>query len=221
MKKALIVRGGWDGHEPGPVSEVFRGILEGEGFAVEISDTLDAFCDEEKLKTLSLIIPVWTMGEIRRDQVTPVLNAVASGVGLAGCHGGMCDAFRNSTEWQFLTGAQWVAHPGGDGTPYRVCIKKSSSSPLTEGIEDFDVKSEQYYIHVDPAVNVLAATTFPVAEGPYAANGSVEVPVAFTKRWGLGRVYYNSLGHHADIFDIPQAREMMRRGFLWAARPED
>ncbi len=217
-KKALIVRGGWDGHEPVQVSEIFGGLLEAEGFEVEISDTLNSFKDEEKLLGLSLIVPIWTMGEISNEQLQPVLKAVASGVGLAGCHGGMCDSFRNSVEWQFMTGSQWVAHPFNDGVDYVVNMVQSSSSPLIEGIKDFKVKSEQYYLHVDPCINVLATTTFPISEGPHSANGVITVPVVYTKKWGEGRVFYNSLGHHADIFDIPEAKEFMRRGFVWAAR---
>lgn len=219
-KKALIVRGGWDGHEPIQVSEVFKKTLEECEFEVEVSDTLDAFLDGEKLKTLHLIIPVWTMGEITNDQMWPVVEAVAEGVGIAGCHGGMCDAFRESVQWQFMTGGNWVSHPGGDGTEYVVNIKRGSS-PIVEGIDDFVVRSEQYYLHVDPAVEILATTRFPVVDGPHAANGIVDMPVVWTKRWGNGRVFYNSLGHHADIFDIPSAITIMKRGFLWAAEGKD
>lgn len=217
-KKALIVYGGWDGHEPKQVSEVFRDILESEDFEVELSDTLDTFKDERKLENLNLIIPVWTMGNIMQEQLHPVLKAVESGVGLAGCHGGMCDAFRGSVEWQFMTGSQWVAHPCNDGVEYEVNIVKSTSSPITSGISDFKIKTEQYYLHVDPSVNILATTTFPIFEGPHSTNGKVTVPVVYTKKWGKGKVFYNSLGHHADIFNIEKARELMRRGFLWAAK---
>jgi type 1 glutamine amidotransferase len=217
-KRALIVQGGWDGHEPKQISQVFANILREEGFEVEVSSTLDSFKDEEKLNGLNLIVPIWTMGEITKEQLSPVLKAVEAGVGLAGCHGGMCDAFRNSVEWQFMTGSQWVAHPGNDGVEYEVNIVKSSSSSIIEGMSDFKVKSEQYYIHVDPAINVLATTTFPISEGPHCSNGKVTVPVVYTKTWGKGKVFYNSLGHHADIFDIPEAKELMRRGFLWAAK---
>lgn len=215
QQKALIVWGGWDGHEPRQVGEVFARILGNEGFAVEVSDSLDAFT-RPGLADLDLIVPVWTMGEIAGEQVNPVLEAVAGGTGIAGCHGGMCDAFRTDTNWQFMTGGNWVAHPGNAEQRYRVEFKRSSG-PLVEGLADFEVTTEQYYLHVDPAVEVLAVTRFPTAGGPHAVNGPVEMPVIWTKRWGAGRVYYNSLGHHADVFDIPQAAESMRRGFLWAA----
>lgn len=187
-KKVLIVRGGWKGHEPVEVSEIFKRVLTAEGCSVEISETLDAFLDVNKLMTLDLIIPLWTMGEISDEQCRPVQDAVASGVGLAGCHGGMCDAFRFNVEWQFMTGGQWVAHPGNDGIEYVVNIKKGSS-PIVEGIEDFVVKTEHYYLHVDPAVEVLATTRFPLVDGPHAANGQVDMPVVWTKRWARA-VYF-------------------------------
>lgn len=215
-KKALIVQGGWDGHEPKEVSEIFRNILEDENFEVEVADTLDAYADIEKLKSLDLIVPHWTMGEIEQKYVNNISQAVMDGVGLAGCHGGMCDSFRKNVDWQFMTGGNWVAHPGNDGIEYMVNIKHSSST-LLAGIEDFKVVSEQYYLHVDPAVEVLATTRFPVAEGPHALNGAVDMPVVWTKRWGAGRVFYNSLGHVANIVAMPEVSLMMRKGFLWSA----
>lgn len=161
-KKALIVWGGWDGHQPKEVAELLRGILAAEGFDVEVSDTLEAFADKEKLTGLDLIVPAWTMGKIEQEWVNNISAAVQAGTGLAGCHGGMCDAFRENTDWQFMTGGQWVAHPGNDGTEYVVNVKHSSS-PLVAGISDFTVSTEQYYLHVDPANEVLATTRFPVA----------------------------------------------------------
>ncbi|MBQ1207922.1 MAG: ThuA domain-containing protein [Lachnospiraceae bacterium] len=215
MKKALIVYGGWSGHDPQGVAELFKEILENENFAVTLSDSLDSFLED--LTVYDLIVPVWTMGSLPNGAENNICEAVAKGTGIAGCHGGMCDAFRNSTKWQFMTGAQWVSHPGNGNVTYEVMINKASSSPLIEGIEDFTVTSEQYYLHIDPAINVLATTTF-TYPGNHTANGKITVPVAFTKRWGQGKVYYNSLGHNRSVFDIPQAKEMMRRGFLYAAR---
>ncbi len=219
MPRALIVWGGWDGHQPEQVAALFAKILSAENFQVDVRNTLDAFLDRAALLALDLIVPVWTMGKITREQFAPVNEAVQSGVGLAGCHGGMCDAFRENTDWQFMTGGQWVAHPGNDGVAYTLHIT-DHDHPITRGLADFAVKSEQYYMHVDPAVKVLATTRFPAAgvDGPHAVNGPVDVPQVWTKLWGRGRVFYNALGHHADIFDIAEARELMRRGFQWAAR---
>jgi type 1 glutamine amidotransferase len=219
-KGALIVWGGWLGHEPEQVAQVFKRTLRNEGFEVEVSDTLAAFEDADKLNSLHLIVPIWTMGEISREQSTAVSEAVANGTGIAGCHGGMCDAFRTDVQWQFMTGGNWVSHPGGDGVEYVVNVRHSSS-PIVAGIQDFKVKSEQYYLHVDPAVEVLATTRFPTVTWYHSANRAVDAPVVWTKRWGVGRVFYNSLGHHADIFDIPEALELMRRGMLWAAEGKD
>jgi uncharacterized protein len=216
MARALITWGGWQGHEPDRVAALFAQILRDEGMAVEVTDTLACFDDAGALAGLDLIVPVWTMSVIEKAQSEAVAAAVAGGVGLAGCHGGMCDAFRGDVLWQFMTGAQWVAHPGNDGVAYRV--RMVGEDPLVAGIGDFEVETEQYYLHVDPAVRVHAVCDFPVVAGPHAANGPVAMPVGFTKMWGEGRVYYNALGHQAGVIDHGPAREMLRRGFLWAAR---
>ena len=216
-KKALIVSGGWDGHHPFQVAELFTRILTDAGFSVENANSLDAFKDEAKLLSLDLIVPNWTMAKIASEQVNPVLKAVQAGVGLAGCHGGMCDAFRENTDWQFMTGGQFVSHPGNDGTEYRVKIAPAPGV-ITEGIADFTVRSEQYYMHVDPAVKVLAYTPFPVADGPHVGNGAVDMPVIWTKVFGKGRVFYNSLGHSETVLAVEPCPTIMRRGFAWAAR---
>lgn len=216
-QKALIVYGGWDGHQPQPVAEIFATALRQDGFEVEVADTLDAFKDRDKLMKLSLIVPHWTMGKITGEQLKPVLDAVESGVGLAGCHGGMCDAFRDNTDWHFVTGGQWVAHPGNDGVKYTVHIT-DHGHPITTGLEDFTVASEQYYLHVDPGVKVLATTRFPIADGPHAPNGPVEMPVLWTKLYGKGRVFYDALGHTAKLVGSEPNLTIMRRGFRWAAR---
>ena len=219
MKKALIFQGGWDGHEPQLTSKRFAGLLEKNGIAAEIYDTTDCLADYEKLLTYDLIVACWTGGELKWEYSQNVTEAVARGVGIAGCHGGMCDAFRNDTNWQFMTGGQWVSHPGGDSVEYTVNIRRGSS-PLVEGLEDFTVTSEQYYLHVDPAIEVLASTRFPNEKVTYyhSANKPIDMPVIWTKYWGLGRVFYNSLGHHDDVFvNSPNAEILMERGMLWAA----
>ncbi|GHU83232.1 hypothetical protein FACS1894196_2760 [Clostridia bacterium] len=217
MQKALIFQGGWDGHEPALVAERFARLLRRHGFSVEVFDTLDCLADAEALLGLDLIVPCWTMGQIDRAYSQNIAKAVGAGVGLAGCHGGMCDAFRQDTEWQFITGGQWVSHPGGDGVEYTVNIRKGSS-PIVEGLEDFAVCSEQYYVHIDPAIEVLATTRFPAVSYYHISNRPVDVPVVWTKFWGNGRVFYNSLGHHDDVFDkSPAAQTLMERGMLWAA----
>ena len=214
---ALITWGGWDGHEPDKVAQIFRGVLEDAGLSVQVTDSLDCFDDAEALKNLNLIVPVWTMSELSRERAVNVSEAVARGTGIAGCHGGMCDAFRDNVLWQFMTGANWVAHPGGDGVKYSVKIIDRDHE-LTQGIDDFEVSSEQYYLHVDPANHVLASTTFPTVTWYHSPNGPAEMPVAWTRAWGLGRVYYNALGHKANVIDSGPAFEMIRRGLLWAAK---
>ncbi|WP_409346056.1 ThuA domain-containing protein [Paenibacillus sp. MBLB4367] len=152
------------------------------------------------------------MGTITREQLGGLLKAVKSGVGIAGCHGGMADSFRNETEFQFMVGGQWVAHPGNNGTRYTVNL---GDHPLVAGIGDFEVVSEKYYMHVDPAIDVYATTTF---EGFGPDGQDVVMPVIWTKKYGEGRVFYCSLGHDADVVSMPQVLTIMRRGMVWASK---
>ena len=213
MKKALIVWGGWDGHEPEQCANILRGMLKEEGFSVELADKTAAFADSG-LHDLSLIIPIYTMSKIEKAEAENLCAAVRGGVGLAGYHGGMCDAFRDQVEYQFMCGGQWVAHPGNI-IDYRVNII-AKDDPVMAGLSDFAVSSEQYYMHVDPANEVLATTTF---TGDHAdwINGHV-MPVVWKKRYGKGRVFYSSLGHQAHVFGVPEMAAIIRRGMVWAAR---
>jgi type 1 glutamine amidotransferase len=214
MKSALFVWGGWEGHEPKKGVDIFAPILEEQGYQVEVSDTLDAYLDEAKLSSLSLIVPVWTMGTITDAQERGLLAAVKSGVGLAGWHGCMGDSFRNNTAYQYMVGGQWVAHPGNI-IDYTVNIVKHED-PIVAGLQDFSMHSEQYYMHVDPSNEVLATTTFNDQYDPWI-SGTV-MPVVWKKHWGEGRVFFSSLGHVASDFNVPEAREIFKRGMLWASR---
>jgi len=216
MRKALIVWGGWQGHYPREMADLFSRMLTQEGFDVYVSDTLDAFLDPQ-LAEYNLIVPVWTMGKISGEQCRAACSAVIAGTGIAGCHGGMCDAFRDNTDWQFMTGGQWVAHPGNDGTRHTIYIT-DPAHPIMAGVKDFEVSTEMYYMHVDPAVKVLAVCHFPLADGPHVPNGHVTMPVVWTKYFGAGRVFYCSLGHKPEVIEMEPVRTIMRRGFVWAAR---
>ena len=218
MSKALIVYGGWDGHDPVPCMERYSKWLRERGWDVTTSDTMDIYLDGEFMRSLDVVIPIWTMGEIKGEQSAALQNAVRGGVGLAGWHGGMCDAFRQDTGYQFMTGGQWVAHPGGP-IDYRVIIGRNDD-PIIDGLKDFDMHSEQYYMHVDPGNEVLATTIFKGdQEGIDWIRGTV-MPVVWKRRWGKGRVFYTSLGHVNVDFDVPEAFEIVKRGIQWAARRE-
>ncbi len=199
--------GGWPGHHPEQVAEIQKEDLEAEGFSVEVFRDLECLTDEDRIQAVDLIVPNWTMGKIGPEALRRWLDAVRAGCGVAGLHGGMGDAFRDEPNYQWMVGGQWVAHPGDSGVTYTVHII-DSDDPLTQGISDFQVTTEQYYMHVDPANHVLATTQF----------DSVVMPVAWTKTFGAGRVFYCSLGHSADIVQRPEVRTLMRRGMAYAAR---
>ncbi len=212
-KKALMVWGGWLGHEPQQCTAIFAPYLESQGYDVTVSDTLDSYLNKELMMSLDLIVPVWTMGTITNEQEKGLLDAVMSGIGIAGWHGGMGDSFRNNVEYQFMVGGQWVAHPGGV-IDYEVNITKRDD-PIVAGLDDFAMHSEQYYVHVEPANETLATTTF---NGDHAhwIDGSVG-PVVWKRKYGKARVFYSSLGHVAKDFDVPEVLEIVKRGMLWAS----
>lgn len=212
-KKALFLVGGWDGHEPEETSARFSALLDDAGFETERTGNLDVLLDSEKLSELDLIVPVYTMSTITSEQEAGLLEAVRGGVNIGGWHGGMSDAFRNNPDYQYMVGGQWVAHPG-DIIDYTVQIT-GYEHPITIGLNDFAVQSEQYYMHTDPSNIVLATTTFSGDHNPWI-DGTV-MPVVWTRYYGQGRVFYSSLGHVNSEFEVYEVRELTRRGLLWAA----
>ncbi len=213
MREALIVWGGWDGHEPEACAALIKAMLEEDGFAVRLENSTAAFA-EPSVHNLSLIVPIMTMSKIEKAEAKNLAAAVESGVGIAGYHGGAGDAFRDSVDYQFMIGGQWVAHPG-DVIDYHVDITRPDD-PIMQGIDRFPYRSEQYYMHVDPSNEVLATTTF---TGEHAAwIVGVVMPVVWKRKHGKGRVFYASLGHQAKEFEVPEMRTIFRRGANWAAR---
>lgn len=214
-KNALISWGGWEGHEPERCASLFADVLAKDGYDVDVSDTLDCLADEDLVER-DLIVPIWTMSRITPEQERGLLRAVKKGSGIGGWHGGMADAFRNNVDYQWMVGGQWVAHPGGV-IDYEVHITQPHD-PITLGLSDFRMHSEQYYMHVDPSNEVLATTTFSGEHGRADWIAGTVMPVVWKRRFGSGRVFYASFGHVAADFDVPEAREIVRRGLRWATR---
>ena len=213
MTTALIVSGGWPGHQPEAGAELIRTLLEAEGMQVRLSGHLETFDDPTALAGLSLIVVNWSMGRLTPAQSAALRGAVEAGCGLAGFHGGLTDAFREDTDYQFMVGGQFVAHPGGI-RDYRV--DPVAGHPLAQGLPSFEVHSEQYHLHVDPGNGLVATTTLDGRDAPWTAG--TLMPVAWTRRYGRGRVFYSSLGHDPWEYADPTPRELLRRGLVWAAR---
>jgi type 1 glutamine amidotransferase len=212
-RSALIFWGGWEGHTPARSAAVVREMLAGHGFDVRLEEGTSILADDA-LASLDLIVPVITMSTIEKLQLENLTAAVRAGTGLAGFHGTMCASFRNEPEYQFMTGGQWVSHPGNI-IAYRVDAA-APDDPIMQGIGGFAYRSEQYYLHVDPTNQVLATTTF-TGEHLDFVDGAV-MPVVWKRRYGKGRVFYSALGHTADEFAVPEMRTIFERGMLWASR---
>lgn len=239
MYRALILCGGWEGHDPDAISARFAAMLRDMGCDVETIRSTKPFADVGWLHQFNILVPVWSYSgsnDLPDPLAVNIANAVSAGMGIVGCHGGMCDAFRESVLWQFLTGAQWVAHPSDPFYHCTPCVEspegaffrnytvhiEDSDLPILRGMSDFEVCSEQYYLHVDPAVRILATTRFTrdgAIYAPHLTDGSVTMPVAFARNWEKGRIFYSSIGHSDAEFDLfPDALELIRRGFAWALR---
>lgn len=214
-KQALVVWGGWDGHTPKQSVDCFIPFLQQNGFTVTVSDSLESYADAALMAKQDLIVQCVTMSKISGEQWKGLNQAVRNGCGLAGWHGGLCDSFRENTEYQFMTGGQWVAHPG-NCMDYDVHIS-NPHDPVTAGLKDFRItNTEQYFLHVDPSIVVLATTRF---SGQHAEETrEVVMPVTWKKTWGKGRVFYTALGHTYKDFDVPECRTMVERGLLWASK---
>jgi len=212
-KNILVVWGGWDGHQPDVFAKKISKWAKKMGAHVTVSDSLGVYANKELMDKQDLIIQYWTMGEISKEQSEGLLEAVKNGTGLVGCHGGIGDSFRNNTDYQYMVGGQWVTHPGGK-INYSVQIS-NTGDPVTEGLQDFEIQNtEQYYMHVDPNVRVLATTTFNADHDAWIAGNSM--PVVWKKHYDKGPVFYISIGHNPEDFDHPAVWTMLTRGIDWA-----
>ena len=212
-KNVLVVWGGWEGHQP----EVFANLVEkwliSQKSNYKISNGIEAYDDYEELIKYDLIIQSITMGEIDENRANNLIKAVSNGVGIAGAHGGLGDSFRNNPNYQFMIGGQWVSHPGG-----KVDFKVNFlDDDLTKGLNDFEINSEQWYVHYDPNIEIIATTTF--TYDFFSWINGVVMPVAWKKTFDKGKVFYTSIGHDPMEFEKhPDAWKLLTRGFIWAAR---
>jgi uncharacterized protein len=215
-RKALIVRGGWSGHTPVESTNLFVPLLEQAGFQVEVAESTTRYLGGD-LPSFTLIVQCVTMSEIQKEEWKALHAAVTGGTGFAGWHGGIIDSFRANTEYQFMTGGQWVAHPGNCIPEYTVRIA-NPDHPVTRGIPDFGLReTEQYYIHLDPGVHVLCETTFSGEHGDASLYpAGVVMPYAWTRQYGKGRIFVACWGHTFADFADAAPRTLVLRGLCWA-----
>lgn len=228
-RKAVVVRGGWAGHHPVEATETFLPFLDRHGYAVRVTDSPEIYADADEMAGTDLIVQCVSMSEIGRDQLSGLRTAVEAGTGFTGWHGGIADSFRASSDYLHLIGGQFATHPGqepalrrGDETdnflPYRVVITPlGREHPITAGIEDFDLRTEQYWVLHDDLIDLLATTTHPTQPWQPWHRPSTS-PVIWTRHWGAGRIVVTTPGHSLDVLADPNVRTVIERGMLWATR---
>jgi hypothetical protein len=213
----VIVRGGWDIHQPERCTDLFTPFLRHSGFAVVVSDSLDVYSDPGVMGTADLLVQCWTGGVLSDEQASGLLGAVSAGSGFAGWHGGVLATFPETELYRYMVGGQFVCHPG-DFVDYDVAVVADrEDEPIVSGIGSFPLHTEQYFCHVDPGNTVLATTTFTGAHGAPETAGVV-MPVVWTRHHGQGRVFVSTIGHFPEDLELPPVRTLTERGLLWAAR---
>ncbi|MEU4237688.1 ThuA domain-containing protein [Actinoplanes sp. NPDC026619] len=227
--KALVVRGGWEGHRPIEATSLFLPFLELSGFEVRIFDSPAIYADKSVMSDTDLILQCVTMSSIERDALAGLREAVAAGTGFTGWHGGIADSFRASSDYLQLVGGQFTTHPGiiasdrkGDESDnfltYAVDITPlGRDHPITAGIDDFELTTEQYWVLHDDLIDVLATTTHPVRPW-HPWHRPITSPAIWTRQWGKGRIVVTTPGHSLDILENPNVRTVIERGMLWASR---
>ena len=227
--KALIVRGGWDGHRPAESTELFVPFLTGHGYEVRVEESPAVYADAAVMAATDLIVQCVTMSEITADQVAGLRDAVAAGTGLTGWHGGIADSYRASADYLHLVGGQFVTHPatapelrvGGEEDNYLDYLVSVTdlgrAHPVTAGLPDFSLTTEQYWVLTDDLCDVLATTTHP-AQAWQPWHRPVTSPAVWTRQWGRGRIVVTTPGHSLDVLGDPSVRTIIERGMLWASR---
>jgi len=226
---ALVVRGGWEGHAPVQATDMFIPFLKDNGFDVRVEDSPAPYADAGFMATVDLVVQCYTMGTIEQAELAGLAAAIEAGTGMAGWHGGIADSFRNSSDYLHLIGGQFACHPGkhpddrvegedDNFVPYTVnMLPAAADHPITQGIEDFDLRTEQYWVLSDEYVDVLATTTQQVREGdPWQRE--VTSPAIWTRQWGAGRIFVTTPGHSLDVLENESVRAIVERGMLWAGR---
>ncbi|RNL49158.1 ThuA domain-containing protein [Arthrobacter oryzae] len=228
-KTALVVRGGWDGHQPVEATELFIPFLKDNGYDVRVEESTKIYADAEYMAGVDLIMQCMTMTTIEKDEFEGLRTAVENGTGMAGWHGGIADSYRNTSDYLHLIGGQFACHPGkhpdeltgeqpDNYVPYTVnMLPAAADHPITRGIGDFDLVTEQYWVLTDDYIDVLATTTQKVREwDPW--NREVTSPAIWTRQWGQGRIFVATPGHNIEILQDSTVRTIIERGLLWASR---
>lgn len=228
-RNALVVRGGWPGHRPVEATDLFLPFLQEHDYAVRVEDSPEIYADAAELAGTDLIVQCVTMSEISKDQLAGLQAAVVAGTGFTGWHGGIADSYRASTDYLHLLGGQFATHPGKEPSercddetdnflPYRVHVTElGREHPITAGLEDFELRTEQYWVLHDDMIDILATTTHP-AQPWQPWHRPVTSPVVWTRLWGAGRIVVTTPGHSLDVLADPNVRTLIERGMLWATR---
>ncbi len=229
-RRALVVRGGWEGHHPVEATELFIPFLKEQGYEVRIEESPEVYADADELAATDLVLQSMTMSSIEKDAFEGLRTAIENGMGFTGWHGGIADSYRASSDYLQLVGGQFATHPSkhpddvvgnseeDNYLPYTVEITDlGREHPITHGIPDFDLETEQYWVLHDDLIDVLATTTHP-APPWHPWHRPIVSPAVWTRQWGKGRIAVATPGHSIDVLQNEHVRTIIERSILWVSR---
>jgi hypothetical protein len=206
-------------HEVIPVS---REILARLGetpprFEVTASEDVAVFTTENLRRYRAVMF--YTTGELPMSdaQKQALTDFVRTGGGFLGVHSAT-DTFYQWPEYGKLIGGYFNEHPWHQGVRIEVA---DPSNPLVASlgtaitfadeiyqIRDFDAAGSRVLLRLDPASVDLARPN--VHRQPYGW------PLAWTRSYGSGRVFYSALGHEEAVWRDARYQQVLRGAVLWA-----
>jgi type 1 glutamine amidotransferase len=180
---------------------------------IQVTATEDvATLNAPNLATYNVLFFANTTGELplSADQRSAIIAFVNNGGGFMGAHSAT-DTLYEWAEYGELIGAYFREHPW---TQTASVVVENSGHPATSGLgERFSIEEEFYTFRENPRPRVQVLLRLDAA----SVGAAGDYPLAWSKSFGRGRVYYNALGHFPATWRDPRFQSQLRAAIRWAA----
>lgn len=205
MKRVLILWGGWEGHAPDRVAERLGRVLEERGYETTVTSYFGILMSED-ISGYDVIVPIWSCGIKGDIYLDCLLDFVKGGGGLSTFHGGI-NWFEQEKYYEMI-GGFYVYDTESEDYPVKIVDPQHF---ITKSQQDFVTHSEKYFLQTDPTNKVLAVGRFQCTD----------MPIAWTRRYGQGRVFYTALAHSMEALFKEESLTMLLNGIDWCAGREE
>jgi len=210
MKKILYVYGGPEFHPTEPGGKMLAQFLKADGrLELEMTNDLDAFIRLPGGQYAAVVL--YATGF--HDDLTPqreqgLLDFVRAGGGFVGIHSA-ADSFRGSRAYVDMLNGEFLTHP--EHHEFKVTIADKSHY-LVARMPDFSIYDEMYHLqNFDPAKCAVVAQT--------QWQGK-QMPMAYARDYGQGRVTYVAPGHTLQTWRHPEFQKLLIRAIAWSTGSE-